>query len=294
MGLTEPKVHVLAEVETAETEGSGPVASVCYYRKTSTAQVIDISCVQCLVGRFRTVRNGRETPVSPLVLAHDVPRDDLVEPAEEAKGKGVTWGEPQTIHYEVHSPERDKAEYVEAKDQNRGKSAREERREQDEIVVEVERPGEGITTTTYTPEAVQAESPSRDAQAEPGAEAPRSKKEKKKDKKDKAGERKATSEGAFREPDYFPTEDETPPVPSTGEDTPIFESHSPEVEPVVITSDSELHRRSGVYQNPDPTSICFTEPSQRRTGSEAAAAAPAASAKANTRNWHELLKTQRR
>lgn len=53
--------------------------------------------------------------------------------------------------------------------------------------------------------------------------------------------------------------------------------------------------QSGFYQNPDPTSICFTEPSQRRTGSEAAAAAPAASAKAkNTRNWHELLKTQRR
>ncbi|CEJ58283.1 hypothetical protein PMG11_06947 [Penicillium brasilianum] len=51
----------------------------------------------------------------------------------------------------------------------------------------------------------------------------------------------------------------------------------------------------GSYQSPDPTTICFVEPSQRQQVSKTSAAAPAAAAKAKTtRNWHELLKNQKR
>ncbi|KAJ5690528.1 hypothetical protein N7462_004920 [Penicillium macrosclerotiorum] len=51
----------------------------------------------------------------------------------------------------------------------------------------------------------------------------------------------------------------------------------------------------GSYQNADPTSICFVDPSQRLQTAKASTAAPAAAAKAKTtRNWHELLKNSKR
>ncbi|KAJ6144651.1 Sister chromatid cohesion protein Dcc1 [Penicillium chermesinum] len=53
--------------------------------------------------------------------------------------------------------------------------------------------------------------------------------------------------------------------------------------------------QNGIYQSPDPTTICFVEPSQRQASSETSTAKPAANANAkNTRNWHELLKNQKR
>ena len=50
---------MLAEVETAITDNRGPVANVCYYEKTSFVQVVDMACVQCLVGRFEIVKNRK-------------------------------------------------------------------------------------------------------------------------------------------------------------------------------------------------------------------------------------------
>ena len=51
----------------------------------------------------------------------------------------------------------------------------------------------------------------------------------------------------------------------------------------------------GSYQSPDPTTIYFVEPSQRQQGVKATATGAAAAAKAKpTRNWHELLKSQKR
>ncbi|KAJ5159743.1 uncharacterized protein N7482_006747 [Penicillium canariense] len=55
--------------------------------------------------------------------------------------------------------------------------------------------------------------------------------------------------------------------------------------------------QEGSYQSPDPTTICFVEPSQRQQVLKTSAAAPAAAAAAKaktTRNWHELLKNQKR
>ncbi|CAG8903705.1 unnamed protein product [Penicillium egyptiacum] len=50
---------------------------------------------------------------------------------------------------------------------------------------------------------------------------------------------------------------------------------------------------NGCYNSPDPTTICFVEPSQRQpTKKDASAPITAAKAK-NTRNWHELLKGHR-
>ncbi|CAI7672985.1 unnamed protein product [Penicillium crustosum] len=50
---------------------------------------------------------------------------------------------------------------------------------------------------------------------------------------------------------------------------------------------------NGCYNSPDPTTICFVEPSQRQPTNKTASA-PATAAKAkNTRNWHELLKGRR-
>lgn len=198
-----------------------------------------------------SVRSGRETPVSPLVLAQDALREELVEEMkrEEGKGKGVTWGEPHTIHFEAHSPEGDKREYVEPKHLHRGESTKkEEQRELDEIVVELKSPGEGTRKTTYKLDAARTVSPPPESRGEPGAEVSLSTEERK--KQDEAYKRKVTSESADREANYSPAEDEASPPPSAGEETPIFESHSPEVEPVVITPDSELHSRRGIYQNP--------------------------------------------
>ncbi|KAJ5279151.1 Sister chromatid cohesion protein Dcc1 [Penicillium angulare] len=51
--------------------------------------------------------------------------------------------------------------------------------------------------------------------------------------------------------------------------------------------------QDGAYQSPDPTTIFFVEPSQRQHTAKASAGAAAAKAKP-TRNWHELLKSQKR
>ncbi|KAF7715280.1 Uncharacterized protein PECH_000445 [Penicillium ucsense] len=51
----------------------------------------------------------------------------------------------------------------------------------------------------------------------------------------------------------------------------------------------------GSYQNPDPTTIYYVEPSQRLQASKGSASAPAAAATVkSTRNWHELLKNPKR
>ncbi|KAJ5587093.1 uncharacterized protein N7459_002858 [Penicillium hispanicum] len=51
----------------------------------------------------------------------------------------------------------------------------------------------------------------------------------------------------------------------------------------------------GAYKSADPTTICFVEASQRQQTTKAAMAGPAAATKAKTtRNWHELLKGQKR
>ncbi|KAJ5740322.1 hypothetical protein N7493_000194 [Penicillium malachiteum] len=52
--------------------------------------------------------------------------------------------------------------------------------------------------------------------------------------------------------------------------------------------------QNGVYQSPDPTTIFFVEPSQRQQVAKAAAGSAAAAKAKPTRNWHELLKTQKR
>ncbi|KAJ5629352.1 hypothetical protein N7528_003009 [Penicillium herquei] len=52
--------------------------------------------------------------------------------------------------------------------------------------------------------------------------------------------------------------------------------------------------QNGVYQSPDPTTIFFVEPSQRQQVAKAAAGSATAAKAKPTRNWHELLKTQKR
>ena len=58
-GLSEPVTLMLAEVAQALTDYKGPVASMCFYEKTATPEIIDLASVQCLVGRFQTSTSGK-------------------------------------------------------------------------------------------------------------------------------------------------------------------------------------------------------------------------------------------
>ncbi|KIJ64977.1 hypothetical protein HYDPIDRAFT_89555 [Hydnomerulius pinastri MD-312] len=53
LGTTDPAVHFLAAIETCEIERTREDLDIHYYTKLGALDMVDITCVQCLVGRVR-------------------------------------------------------------------------------------------------------------------------------------------------------------------------------------------------------------------------------------------------
>lgn len=57
---THPTTVILAEISPCKIESTHPRLDIHYYSKCSTSSVLDITCVQCLVGR---VPDGKQWAV---------------------------------------------------------------------------------------------------------------------------------------------------------------------------------------------------------------------------------------
>lgn len=166
---------------------------------------------------------GESPPASPEVKPVDAPKDVPEEPLQRTVS--VTWGENQTHHYEVPTPEPSvhslRDSYITDQD-----IKKHELRHQasDEIIIEEEEE-EGMRRKTYRPRSP----PSSERTCE---------REVVKDETETPVDEEVAR--------FFP---ETVPVTEPEEtEEQIYESHSPEVKPIVITPSMDDSR--GIYQNP--------------------------------------------
>lgn len=52
LNLTEPTVHILASIKTCKIERTNVDLDIHYYSKLGGLDVLDITCIQCVVGRI--------------------------------------------------------------------------------------------------------------------------------------------------------------------------------------------------------------------------------------------------
>jgi hypothetical protein len=171
-----------------------------------------------------SIRDGHSVPPSPEIL----PKDVTSESERTRSGSKVTWGEDQTFHYDAQTPDSFRDSYIGEHDMTKdAKKTTEPSQNHDEIVVEVEDPVAGLKRTTYKPELERSVPPT----VEPT------------NSRDMAAVESPVEEIYATKPDLSsasPYEVETP----------IFESHSPAVQPVVFTPGEDQRRGNTIYQNP--------------------------------------------
>lgn len=87
LGLTSETTYVLADIETCKADITGPLG-VRLYDSLEVSQVIDISCIQSLVGRFPIAKmHGR--PVWGIVDRSGVNGEAILADNEWNDGAGV-------------------------------------------------------------------------------------------------------------------------------------------------------------------------------------------------------------
>ena len=58
LSITEPAIHILASIRTCKVERSNPVLDIHYYSKLGGLDILDITCIQCVVGRIPCANNS--------------------------------------------------------------------------------------------------------------------------------------------------------------------------------------------------------------------------------------------
>ena len=56
--IPEPTVHILASIKTCKVERSNAALDIHYYSKLGGLDILDITCIQCVVGRISCVNNS--------------------------------------------------------------------------------------------------------------------------------------------------------------------------------------------------------------------------------------------
>lgn len=163
-----------------------------------------------------SIASGRSAPVSPVVAPADAKVETESKDVKSPTSK-VTWGEPQTMIYEVQTPESYREQFMSDKD-----VAKHNRTPQawDEIVVESYSPESGSKIRKYSQDEFhEANEHPRDS------------------RKDQGRERDLEEATSSR---------------TVGRNEKVYESHSPEVKPVVIEPrNSDIPSiSSGFYQRP--------------------------------------------
>ena len=141
-------------------------------------------------------------PPSPAIVPQDQQDKSREEEGDAIQGPSssrVSWGEDQTIHYEVETPD----SYRETYTSDRDSKINEPEQSPYEIVVEPDSPQSVVRNTIYKVDEFRFSSPEAEV------------------------------------------------VDSrTVDNEPVYESHSPEVEPVVIEPDEDVGRHGAFYQSP--------------------------------------------
>jgi len=142
---------------------------------------------------------------------HPVESVDKLDEINSAP-KGVTWGEDETFHFDAPTPESFHDSYISERDIDRP-AERETSQVQnhDEVMVEAKESGADLKRTTYRPEILRSPLPPAVPTRLPG------------------------------EPVEWLAEEM---------ETPVFESHPPGVEPVVVTPGEDQRREGAIYQYP--------------------------------------------
>ncbi|KAJ9648688.1 hypothetical protein H2199_000601 [Coniosporium tulheliwenetii] len=153
-----------------------------------------------------SVRGDRSVPVSPAFPPQESAQVEAVEelPARSESGSRVTWGEPQTFHFDIEMPESFREHYISDADFKQDSPRR-----LDEIVVEVESPQGGPNEFRYRPEdSYEAATQAAEPAVEHGSAAP----VKKIRKKGKSKKSDSASESPVEEllvsPEAFKRQDE--------------------------------------------------------------------------------------
>ena len=58
LSITEPTVHILTSIRTCKMEHSNPVLDIHYYSKLGGLDILDITCIQCVVGHIPCANNS--------------------------------------------------------------------------------------------------------------------------------------------------------------------------------------------------------------------------------------------
>ena len=61
LGLNEPSTYLLVDIRPCRTNLTNTPLNVPCYREYRPAQVVDMTCVQCLVGRIKFLNGGLPT-----------------------------------------------------------------------------------------------------------------------------------------------------------------------------------------------------------------------------------------
>jgi len=56
--ISEPTVHILASIKTCKVERSNAALDIHYYSKLGGLDILDIMCIQCIVGRISCANNS--------------------------------------------------------------------------------------------------------------------------------------------------------------------------------------------------------------------------------------------
>jgi len=56
--ISEPTVHILASIKTCKVERSNAALDIHYYSKLGGLDILDITCIQCIVGRISCANNS--------------------------------------------------------------------------------------------------------------------------------------------------------------------------------------------------------------------------------------------
>ena len=56
--ITEPTVHILTSIKTCKVEHSNAALNIHYYSKLGGLDILDITCIQCVVGRIPCANNS--------------------------------------------------------------------------------------------------------------------------------------------------------------------------------------------------------------------------------------------
>ena len=56
--ITEPTVHILASIKTCKVERSNAALDIHYYLKLGGLDILDIMCIQCIVGHISCTNNS--------------------------------------------------------------------------------------------------------------------------------------------------------------------------------------------------------------------------------------------